>query len=211
MGDHADRTWADHNDRREDASGDGYVDFLLSTGAMKNLPRAGWRLAGIKDCESVADHAFRVALLALVLGDLVEGVDREKLLRMALLHELPESIVTDLPLRAVMLLGRDTKHRAERDAWSLMLPPGQIRQEWRALWDEFEAGQTPEARLVKAADKLEMLLQAYEYERVGYRNLDDFWEKMDLADSEFEPVRAILTDLLQRRQVITGVQNGSGI
>ena len=182
----------------------GLIDFLLEAGAMKNLPRTGWRLAGIKDCESVADHSFRVVLVALVLGELVEGVDRGKLLRMALLHELPESLVTDLPLRSVQLLGRDAKRRAERDAWSQMLPPGKARDEWRALWEEFEDGRTLEARLAKAADKLEMLLQAYEYERVGYRNLDDFWKGVDVWDSGIEPVRAILAELARRRGEVIG-------
>jgi putative hydrolase of HD superfamily len=220
MGDHAESTQSDRDEvtvadsqtpvNRD--SIDGLVDFLLSAGAMKNLPRTGWRLAGIKDCESVADHAFRVALLALVLGELVEGVDRDKLLRMALLHELPESLVTDLPRRSVKLLGGDVKWRAERDTWSQLLPPGQVRDEWRALWEEFDAGQTLEARLAKAADKLEMLLQAYEYERVGYRNLDDFWDNTDLSDSEIEPVRAILADLVRRRgQVVTGERSDKRI
>jgi len=176
-----------------------FVDFFLSAGAMKNLPRTGWRLAGIRDCESVADHSFRVALIALVLGELVKGVDRDKLLRMALLHELPESMVTDLPLRAVQLIGREAKQRAEREAWEALLPPGRQLDQWRALWEEFEAGRTPEAKLTRAADKLEMLLQAYEYERVGYRNLESFWGAENLQDYGFEPLRAIFEELKRRR------------
>jgi len=187
---------------------DKFIDFLLAAGAMKNLPRTGWRLAGIKDCESVADHSFRVALIALVLGELVEGVDRDKLLRMALLHELPESIVTDLPLAAVRVIGREVKQRAEREAWTQLLPPGRQLDEWRALWNEFEAGESLEAKLTRAADKLEMLLQAYEYERVGYRDLDSFWEEGSLQDYGFEPVRAILAELERRRTALAGKRTG---
>jgi putative hydrolase of HD superfamily len=175
------------------------VNFLLAAGAMKNLPRTGWRLAGIKDCESVADHSFRVVLIALLLAELVEDVDRDKLLRMAVLHELPESLVTDLPLKAVQIVGRDVKQRAERDAWAHLLPPGQLLNEWRALWEEFEDGQTREAKLARIADKLEMLLQAYEYERTGYRNLDNFWSDGNLEDYGLEPIQAILAELLHRR------------
>ena len=177
----------------------GLVDFLLAAGTMKNLPRTGWRLAGIKDCESVADHSFRVVLIALLLAELVEDLDRDKLLRMALLHELPESLVTDLPLKAVQLVGRDVKQQAERDAWGHLLPPGPFLNEWRALWEEFEAGRTREAKLTRIADKLEMLLQAYEYERTGYRNLDNFWDDGNLDDHGFEPIQAILAELLDRR------------
>ena len=217
MADHFDRAQSSYDDPGEESAkephaqteGDGFgalIDFLLSAGAMKNLPRTGWRLAGIKDCESVADHAFRVVLVALVLGDLVEGVDRDKLLRMALLHELPESLVTDLPLKSVQLIGRDAKRNAERDAWSQLLPPGKARDEWSALWEEFEAGLTLEARLAKVADRLEMLLQAYEYERVGYRNLDDFWDGVDVGDNVIEPVRAILAELTCRRGALTKLE-----
>jgi putative hydrolase of HD superfamily len=178
------------------------VDFLLAAGALKNLPRTGWRLVGVTDCESVADHSFRVVLLALLLGELVEGVDRGKLLRMAVVHELPESIVTDLPPKAIQVIGRDVKQRAEREAWARLLPPGQQLDEWRALWEEFEAGRTQEAKLARVADKLEMLLQAYEYERAGYRDLDEFWKGDSLEDYGFEPVRAIFAELERRRALI---------
>lgn len=179
------------------------VDLLLAAGSLKNLPRTGWRLAGIRDCESVADHSYRVALIALLLGDLIAGLDRERLLRMAVLHDLPESVVTDLPTRAVELIGRATKQRAERDAWGKILPADQVLDEWRALWDEFEGGVTIEAKLVRMADKLEMLLQAYEYERAGFRNLDDFWNGTRLPDQGSELVRAILDELTRRRRLLS--------
>ena len=176
------------------------VDLLLSAGAMKNLPRTGWRLAGIKDCESVADHSFRVVVIALLLGDLIKGVDGDRLLRMAVLHDLPESVVTDLPLRAVQAMGRDAKRRAEQNAWAGLLPADQMLDQWRGLWEEFEEGVTLEARLARAADKLEMLLQAYEYERTGFRNLDDFWEGDPLGDHGDGLIGAVEAELRRRRQ-----------
>jgi len=176
------------------------VDLLLSAGAMKNLPRTGWRLAGIKDCESVADHSFRVVVIALLLGDLIEGVDGDRLLRMAVLHDLPESVVTDLPLRAVRAVGRDAKRRAEQNAWEALLPADRVLDQWRDLWEEFEEGVTLEARLARAADKLEMLLQAYEYERTGFRNLDDFWDGDLLQGHGDGLIRAVEAELRRRRQ-----------
>ncbi len=176
-----------------------WVDLLLATGRMKNLPRTGWRLVGIKACESVADHSFRVVLIALLLGELVEGVDRDKLLRMAVLHDLPESVVTDLPRAAVEVLGRAAKRQAERDAWDRLLPAGQICQSWRDLWEEFEAGRTIEAKLARIADKLEMVLQAYEYERAGYRDLETFWGDENFQDYGLKPVEEILQELVRRR------------
>lgn len=185
------------SDAGSDASA--FVDFLLTAGALKRLPRAGWRLAGIMDCESVADHTFRVALIALVLGELVEGVDRFKLLQMAVLHDLPECVLTDLPSTAVQAIGRQAKQRAERGAWLQMLPACQQAGEWSALWEEFEAGQSVEAKLARAADKLDMLLQAYEYERAGFVDLESFWGEGALQDHGLEPVRLMLAELRRRR------------
>lgn len=176
-----------------------WLDLLLTAGAMKNLPRSGWRLVGINPCESVADHSFRVVLIAMMLGELVEGVDSAKLLQMAVLHELPESLLTDLPLPAVQVMGRDAKYRAESDAWSLLLPAGERWQCWKQLWQEFEACRSPEARLTRVADKLEMLIQAYEYQRAGYRNLDNFWSEENFQDFGFEVVRLIWSELKKRR------------
>jgi putative hydrolase of HD superfamily len=176
------------------------VNLLLSAGALKRLPRTGWRLAGIKDCESVADHSFRVALLALLLGDLIQGVDRDRLLRMAVVHDLPEAMVTDLPSSAVRSIGRDAKRQGEQDAWARLLPADGVLDEWRALWEEFEDGITLEARLARVADKLEMLLQAYEYERAGFRNLDGFWDGEVWHDRDHELVQAIGAELRRRRR-----------
>ena len=176
-----------------------FADFLLSAGALKRLPRTGWKLAGIANCESVADHCYRVVLLAMMLAEMVEGVDGEKLLRMAILHDLPESVVTDLPRATVEIIGREEKRRVEREAWTRLLPPGRTLENWRALWDEYQAGETLEARLVRAADRLEMLFQAYEYQRTGYRDLDDFWREEDIEDHGFKAVRALVEELKRRR------------
>jgi putative hydrolase of HD superfamily len=180
-----------------------FARLFLLAGALKNLPRTGWRLAGIKDCESVAEHSYRVALVALVLSELVEGVDRVKLLQMALLHDLPESLVTDLPWTAVELVGRDAKRQAEHGAWAELMPRAPFLERWRALWEEFEAEETAESKLIRAADRLEMLFQAYEYERAGYANLESFWQDEGLAGSEFESVRALFAEVKRMRESLT--------
>ena len=95
---------------------------------------------------------------------------------MAQVHEIGESIIGDIPQSADSPLSADLKHRAEAAAVErLTTPLGSVGQEYRRLWDEFEAGETVEARLVRAADKLEMLIQAREYEAVGFRCLEEFW------------------------------------
>lgn len=151
---------------------------------LKLLPRTGWLFAGIQPPESVADHSYVTALLALALAEaintepaahgLAQRLDVARVVRIALLHDLAESVVTDLPKRSVALLGESAKHAAEAHALSAMtarLPGG---GEWLALWREYDAGSSPEARLVRDADKLEMTHQAVRYTQQGRRGLDDF-------------------------------------
>jgi putative hydrolase of HD superfamily len=154
---------------------------------LKALPRTGWLLAGIAAPESVADHSYATALLAMLLADAIDAdwrgqglarpLDRPHLLRIALLHDLAESILTDLPRRSADLLGAATKHAAEGQAMVQIFADAPSPADYTALWAEYAAGQTPEARLVRDADKLEMVHQALQYERRGQRKLDEFWQQ----------------------------------
>ena len=157
------------------------LDLIVKTGALKNTPRAGWRIRGIKGGESVADHAFRMAYVAMILADAVResGVelDTEKILRMALLHDIGESEIGDIPMTAAPFVPPELKQDSEsRAVAGLLSGLGSVGARYREIWEEFAAATTPEARLVRAADKLEMLVQAFEYETTGYRSLEDFWE-----------------------------------
>jgi putative hydrolase of HD superfamily len=137
----------------------------------------------------VAEHSFGVAFVALTLVDLVNSeskrgsgqalLDLEKVLVMALLHDFAEVRLTDLPVSAVELLPGAAKSRAEASALGDILAPlpGAVR--WAALWQEFEDRSTPEGRLVRDADKLEMMVQCLRYEQAGSRGLDEYWEALD--------------------------------
>ena len=173
--------------------------YMRRLGRLKNTPRSGWRLRGIKDCESVADHAYRVTHLVMLLADLLaaEGaaVDAGRALRMAQVHEIGEALIGDIPQSADSPLSTDLKHTAESSAVATLTTPlGRVGGEYRRLWEEFEEGRTPEARLVRAADKLEMLIQAREYEQVGYTCLEEFWTHAANRRhfAEFAPVAAVL-------------------
>jgi putative hydrolase of HD superfamily len=154
--------------------------YLRRLGRLKNTPRSGWRLRGIRECESVADHAYRVTHLVMVLADTLAArgtrLDAARALRMAQIHEIGESIIGDIPRSADSPLSDELKRKAEAAAVERITAPlGSIGADYRRLWQEFEEAQTIEARLVRAADRLEMLVQAGEYERVGFRGLEEFW------------------------------------
>jgi len=166
------------------------LEFLRNAGDLKRIPRTGWVQAGIKEPESVADHSFRTTLLAMVLSDQM-GLDTEKVVRMALIHDLAESKTGDLTPRQKPDDHSENESNAMAEMLSL-LPRG-IGARYMGLWEEYEAQKTPEARLVHNADRIEMLVQALEYED-GSVNLDQFWGAH--VDAEYKEI----IDLLNKKR-----------
>ncbi len=151
---------------------------------LKLLPRTGWLLAGIAVPESVAEHSFGVTMLTLWMAETINAdsvaglpeIDVDRAVRLALIHDLAESVLTDLPKRSATLLGTEAKYAAEAAALEEILAELPLASKYRALWNEYEAASSPEALLVKDADKLEMVYQALRYGQRGHRNLADFWQ-----------------------------------
>jgi len=183
------------------------IDFLTMARGLKTTPRTGWvrQKAGPR-IESVADHSWRISLMAMVAaasaaagqsadaeGTDVAPLDADKCVRMALVHDLAEAVVGDITPEEFSGVPDGEKHRLELQAMQrmtdLLLPTpllsgssgdadgddtnssssrkSSIGEEMLSLWKEYEAGETREARLVKDLDKLEMTLQALEYESDG--------------------------------------------
>ncbi len=174
---------------------------------LKQLPRTGWLLAGVTQVESVADHSFAVAILALGLAETINAdwaasaldkpLDVDRVIKIALVHDLAESILTDLPKRSAELLGREVKHAAEARAMAQLLsdlPNGDL---YRLLWAEYDNNSSAEARLVRDADKLEMVHQALCYERRGQRNLEEFWQEHTW---QYEVSKLLFEHLYQNRR-----------
>jgi putative hydrolase of HD superfamily len=176
------------------------IAFLTELMRLKALPRTGWLLRGVRDVESIADHTFGVAWIAMLLADraVARGleINVEKVLRMALLHDLSEARTGDLPSTIKPYFPGDTLKQAdEQAAREILQPLGEAGTNYLALWHEYEQRTSLESRLVKAADKLDLLLQAREYEKGGAKNLDEFW---DQADEDFAKlgIEKMITDIL---------------
>jgi putative hydrolase of HD superfamily len=178
---------------------DALLRFLHLAGRLKETPRAGWALRGIAEPESVAEHSHRMALLALVLAPRAEPpLDAARCVAMALVHDLAEALVGDItPFDGV---DADEKRRREEEAMrtlaALAGDDGLL-----ALWREYAAAETPEARFVKELDRLETVLQASEHgarEGVGHAALGEFWNaaaaRLSSADT-----RALLNALVRER------------
>jgi putative hydrolases of HD superfamily len=140
------------------------VSWLHEAGHLKNTPRTGWQLAGVRGPESVAEHSFRVGVLAYVIA-VMEGADADRAAALALFHDLPEARTTDLHSMAKPWI--ETKPDARVIEAQTAALPEQLAEPIRALIAEFADKQTLEAKCAKDADKLECLLQAREYQAQG--------------------------------------------
>lgn len=155
---------------------------------LKALPRAGWARVAVRDPESVAAHSWGVSLLVLVLCP--PGVDRGRALAIAALHDLAEVRAGDItPHDGVP---PDEKARRETVAMRGLIRGLPGAEDLYALWREYEDASTPEGRLVKALDKLDMALQAAIYEAQGL-DLSEFVDSA-LARLDDPLLRALAGD-----------------
>ena len=130
---------------------------LLTLLQLKDIDRTGWVRANVESPESVAAHSWGMAILALRLCP--DHLDLAKVLSMCLVHDVAEIVVGDLTPHD-SIKGQE-KHELER-AGMLKIAP-----QWIELFDEYEQGSSEEAQFVKSMDKLDMGLQAMNYQRQG--------------------------------------------
>lgn len=140
------------------ADRDAYLAFLRAAGALKDTLRTGRTAAGRR--ESAAEHSWRLCLMAVTLEGALEGIDAGRLLRLLVVHDLAEAVGGDVP--APEQAG-DKRPEERADLVDLLAPlPEAVSARLLALWDEYAAAATPEARLAKGLDRLETLLQHVE-------------------------------------------------
>ena len=141
----------------------GILDFLRAAERLKSTTRTGYTSAGTQ--ESVAEHTWRLCLMALVLRPAFPEIDFAKLVKICIIHDLGEAVHGDVSApeqarraAAGALAGKAEQER--RDLIELLTPlPPVVHDEITALWDEYEAAQSLEAKLAKALDKLETIMQ----------------------------------------------------
>ena len=107
--------------------------------------------------ESVAEHSWRTALMAMLTANAFPEADIDKVIRMCLIHDLGEAFTGDIPSFDKTEADSKTEELALRQ-WVQTFPSPE-REEWLALYEEMEAQQTQEARIYKARDKLEAVIQ----------------------------------------------------
>ncbi|MEX2013085.1 MAG: HD domain-containing protein [Candidatus Levyibacteriota bacterium] len=162
------------------------IDFYRYLDKLKRTKREGWIADGIMDSESVADHSLSVAALSMVLAPHL-NVDRDKLIKMALIHDIGESIIGDVQWYT-QGKGIDKKVLAKKEkdegkaVRKILETLGD--SEYLKLWEEMEEKKTREAKIHKEIDRIDMALQAYFNEKRTGKNLARFFDFTDLFISE---------------------------
>lgn len=185
------------------------LSTLIELQRLKRLDRTGWTLRGLPNgTESVAAHSFGVGVTAMLLADkfVASGIDVDvgKVLRIALLHDWAEVRVGDMPRTATLYFGSEARKQAETAAFSDIVADVD-KGLYATLYDEYERRTTLEARLVKAADVIDLLIQVLALERAGARGLDEFWEvaerpEFNLEDTAAQIVQELLQSILNARR-----------
>ncbi|KAF3337339.1 HD domain containing protein isoform X1 [Carex littledalei] len=152
------------------------IDFLTLCHRLKTTKRKGWINQGIKGPESIADHMYRMAIMTLIAPDL-PNIDRERCIKIAIVHDIAEAIVGDItPSDGVPKAEKSRLEKEALDEMCRILGGGLRADEIKELWAEYENNSSIEASIVKDFDKVEMILQALEYETAEHgKILDEFF------------------------------------
>ena len=181
---------------------DEIIKFFSNIGKLKGLPRRGWVIRDIKNPESIAEHTFRVAIMAWVLAVQKKyKLNLEKIIKMALIHDICEVYSGDTtPYDSILPKNKkkrqellktwprfseeekkilaERKYKKEKDGLEKLIKdlPPKLKQEIMNLWLDYEKGLSPEGKFFRHADRIETFLQASEYWR-GHKNfpVKPFW------------------------------------
>lgn len=148
------------------------ISFLLKILNLKDEERTGWVLRGIEDPESVASHSWGSMIQTIL--NIRSELDREKVLKMALVHDLEQAETGDIPSRGdkekkVMATGE--KEGKEVEAMKQLIP-GELERLFE-LWKEHMEMETEEACFVEDMEQIDMSLQALRYEKRSRYNPED--------------------------------------
>jgi putative hydrolases of HD superfamily len=148
-------------------------DFLHIVSGLKQAKRYGKYDI---EADSSADHSWRLALMSFVIADELNlSIDLSKAMKIAIVHDLPESITGDIPYMEILNgnVTKQEKQKNEIEAINKIVSklPEKIGKEIRELWEEYEYSKTKEGAFIKALDKIETIAHVVEKGR-DYSDLD---------------------------------------
>lgn len=146
------------------------TELLFEIGCFRFIPRS-WRRFLIPEVANNAEHTFRVIWIALILAEYKKAKNKDKILKMALIHDLTESRCGD-----VDYISRQYTERKEKEAIEDILKDTIIDKEMIEVWKEYEKRESVEAKIVKDADNLDVQFELRELEIKG-NQIKDVWKK----------------------------------
>lgn len=173
-----------------------FLDFMVLAEKLKCATRHCTNSRG--DPESVAEHSWRAALMAMAMGPAFPGVEIDRVIRMLLIHDLGEAVTGDIPTFLKNQADEETEDRAV--AGILATLPQPVREEFSALFAEMNALETPEARLYKIIDKFEAVIQHNESPISTWEELEyDLQRNYAWKEAEWFPQALALREEILRR------------
>ena len=184
----------------------GILTFLRSAEQLKNTIRSAHTSEGRE--ESTAEHTWRLCLMAMLLADHYPNVDPLRLIKLCIVHDLGEAVSGDIPaIHQVPGVNKSIEER--KDFLSLVEPlPENLKIELIELWDEYDQAQTFEARLAKALDKIETVLQ-----HTQGKNSADFDYGFNIPYgkkwTDFDPLTQQIRAIIDKETARLGKENGT--
>lgn len=147
-------------------------NYIFELGALKKFRHSGTKLAGVNQPDSIAEHAYRAAIIGYILAEM-ERADVQKVVLMTLIHDNAETRITDLHRVARRYI--DSK-RSEKIAYQEQLTnlPPKLAKALEKLFVEYEDVTTQEGLIARDADMLETAFQAKEYLDIGHKACQDW-------------------------------------
>lgn len=177
---------------------DSIVEAMISIHPLDRVPRSGFLLRGVTEPESIAAHSHALALLALlVCSEYPDEFDTGKAVQMALIHDLQEVQTMDIPLPVGSSEFRAAKEDVEEQIFKSLF--SRISPALRERYVEFRRADTPEAKLIKGLDKVQMMIKVLCYEQEGRGNLEEFWNhRHNFPDFNLPVLKALFKTIAQR-------------
>ena len=170
------------------------IKFFLHIENLKTVKRKGWIIKSkVKEVESVAEHSYAATSIAMIISDLV-GLNTEKVIKMMLIHDLPEGIIGDLVPGENANKDMDEEEAIRSILGSL---PDKMQIDYTEIWNEFKMNKTKESQLVHEIDKLELIIQLSLYrDRMSKEAFNEFLQSSEKI-IEFDLNRELLNEILK--------------